>query len=163
MKVPNTLIGVLDIFGFESFETNSFEQLCINFCNEKLQFHFNDFIFSLEQEQYRAEGINVDNITFEDNQPTLDLIEKKKDPAGIIPRIDEEIKTPRGTDLTFHSKLVKQFASGRKSTKALRCHLGRKRMQNGLSLLNTTLAQFVMMLRAFLKRAKIPCMPIFLQ
>ena len=110
----NTHIGVLDIFGFESFETNSFEQLCINFCNEKLQFHFNDFIFSLEQDQYRAEGINVDNITFEDNQPTLDLIEKKKNPAGIIPRIDEEIKTPRGTDLTFHSKLVKEFGQRKK-------------------------------------------------
>jgi myosin heavy subunit len=130
----NTLIGVLDIFGFESFETNSFEQLCINFCNEKLQYHFNDFIFSLEQEQYRAEGINVDNITFEDNQPTLDLIEKKKDPAGIIPRIDEEIKTPRGTDLTFHSKLVKQFGvrkkehpsfalPSRKKTNAERCFI----------------------------------------
>jgi len=110
----NTLIGVLDIFGFESFETNSFEQLCINFCNEKLQYHFNDFIFSLEQQQYKLEGINVDNITFEDNQPTLDLIEKKKAPAGIIPRIDEEIRTPKGSDLSFHSKLVKEFGQRKK-------------------------------------------------
>ena len=113
-SIVNTLIGVLDIFGFESFETNSFEQLCINFCNEKLQFHFNDFIFSLEQQQYKDEGINVDNITFEDNQPTLDLIEKKKNPAGIIGRIDEEIRTPKGSDLTFYSKLVKQFGERKK-------------------------------------------------
>jgi len=110
----STMIGVLDIFGFESFETNSFEQLCINFCNEKLQYHFNDFIFSLEQQQYRDEGINVDNITFEDNQPTLDLIEKKKGPPGIIPRIDEEIRTPKGSDLSFYAKLIKQFGERKK-------------------------------------------------
>ena len=113
-SMVNTLIGVLDIFGFESFETNSFEQLCINFCNEKLQFHFNDFIFSLEQQQYKDEGINVDNIQFEDNQATLDLIEKKKNPAGIIPRIDEEIRTPKGSDLTFHAKLLKEFGVRKK-------------------------------------------------
>ena len=108
-KAVNSIMGVLDIFGFESFEKNSFEQLCINFCNEKLQFHFNEHIFRLEQEQYKAEGVSVDAITFVDNQKCLDLIEKKKAPAGIIPRIDEEIKTPNGSDMTFYAKLVKEF------------------------------------------------------
>ena len=66
------------------------------------------FFFSL------LNRINVDNITFEDNQPTLDLIEKKKGPAGIIPRIDEEIRTPKGSDTSFLSKLLKEF--GQKKT-----------------------------------------------
>ena len=104
-----TIIGVLDIFGFESFEKNSFEQLCINYCNEKLQFHFNEHIFKLEQEQYISEGVPVDNITFVDNQPALDLIEKKR--IGIIAMIDEEIRTPKGSDIKMLSKLNKQYGT----------------------------------------------------
>uniref|UniRef100_A0A7S2FEI0 Uncharacterized protein n=2 Tax=Octactis speculum TaxID=3111310 RepID=A0A7S2FEI0_9STRA len=97
------IIGVLDIFGFESFEKNSFEQLCINFCNEKLQFHFNEHIFKLEQEVYDAEGIIVPKTDFVDNKPTLDLIEAKG--TGIFPMIDEEINVPRGSDKSLLSKL----------------------------------------------------------
>lgn len=96
-------IGVLDIFGFESFETNSFEQLCINYCNEKLQFHFNEHIFRLEQEMYAEEGVIVPATDFKDNQPTLDLIEVKV--SGIFAMIDEEINVPRGSDEGFLSKL----------------------------------------------------------
>jgi myosin heavy subunit len=103
-----TMIGILDIFGFESFETNSFEQLCINFCNEKLQFHFNEHIFKLEQDEYKKEGIPVDSIEFEDNQPTLDLIEKKR--TGIFSMCDEEINVPKGSDDGFLRKVLKEHA-----------------------------------------------------
>jgi myosin heavy subunit len=101
-------IGVLDIFGFESFATNSFEQLCINFCNEKLQFHFNEYIFKLEQDEYKSEGIPVDMIEFKDNQPTLDLLEKKGE--GVLAMIDEELSVPKGDDLTFLKKVLAKHA-----------------------------------------------------
>ncbi len=65
------LIGVLDIFGFESFEVNSFEQLCINYCNEKLQYHFNEHIFRLEKVEYVKEGVDVTSVDFVDNFPCL--------------------------------------------------------------------------------------------
>jgi len=92
-------IGVLDIFGFESFEENSFEQLCINFCNEALQQQFNKFVFKHEQEMYQQEGIEWSFIEFPDNQDVLDLIEKKRD--GIISVLDEQCRLPRCTDNTF--------------------------------------------------------------
>ncbi|KAA0155260.1 hypothetical protein FNF27_01564 [Cafeteria roenbergensis] len=108
-KIRLLHIGILDIFGFEWFTTNSFEQLCINYCNEKLQFHFNEHIFKLEQKEYESEGISVDAIDFADNQPTLDLLEVKG--TGIFAMIDEECNVPRGSDEGLLSKLLKQHLS----------------------------------------------------
>ena len=99
-SVKTSVIGVLDIFGFEIFEKNSFEQLCINFTNEKLQQHFNQYTFKLEERLYQTEEINYEHITFIDNQPVLDLIEKSV-PQGIMIALDEQVKVPKATDNTF--------------------------------------------------------------
>eukprot|EP01137_Pigoraptor_chileana_P032461 Opistho-2@21853 len=99
----SNLIGVLDIFGFEIFEKNSFEQLCINYANEKLQQHFNANTFSLEEALYQREQIKFTHVEFIDNQPCLDLIENR--PEGILGMLDEEIKMPKGNDDTFLKKL----------------------------------------------------------
>jgi hypothetical protein len=104
----NFFIGVLDIFGFESFEINSFEQLCINYCNEKLQFHFNEHIFRLEQTLYESEGITISSTAFQDNQPTLDLLEAKI--VGIFSMCDEEISVPRGSDDGMLQKILQKHA-----------------------------------------------------
>lgn len=96
-------IGVLDIFGFEIFEENSFEQLCINLANEKLQGHFNNHIFKLEMQVYAAEGLDLTKISFVDNQPIIDLIEKK--PSGLFPMIDDECVVPKGDDASLLGKL----------------------------------------------------------
>merc|ERR1712166_366408 len=100
-----SLIGVLDIFGFEIFENNSFEQLCINFCNEKLQQHFNQHTFKEEEELYRTEGVEYTPVAFIDNQPVLNLIEIKQ--KGILVMLDEEITAPNGSDERFLSKIMK--------------------------------------------------------
>ena len=103
--VRHKFIGVLDIFGFESFEVNSFEQLCINFCNEKLQFHFNEHIFKMEQTLYAEENIVIPGSSFVDNQAALDLLELKG--TGVFSMIDEEINVPRGSDDGLLGKLLK--------------------------------------------------------
>ncbi|RWS27899.1 unconventional myosin-Va-like protein [Leptotrombidium deliense] len=106
----STFIGVLDIYGFEHFEHNSFEQFCINYANEVLQQQFNQHVFKLEQEEYVREGIDWQFITFTDNQPVIDLIEAK--PIGILNLLDEECKMPRGTDETWGAKLYSQLTVG---------------------------------------------------
>lgn len=100
-------IGVLDIYGFECFKNNSFEQFCINFANEKLQQHFNEHVFKMEQEEYSKEEINWSYIEFIDNQDVLDLIEKK--PLGIIALLDEACMFPKSTHETFSTKLFQNF------------------------------------------------------
>ncbi|CAM8976689.1 unnamed protein product [Rhodiola kirilowii] len=109
------LIGVLDIYGFESFKVNSFEQFCINLTNEKLQQHFNQHVFKMEQEEYTKEEINWSYIEFVDNQDVLDLIEKK--PGGIIALLDEACMFPRSTHETFAQKLYQTYKNHKRLTK----------------------------------------------
>jgi myosin heavy subunit len=127
-SVPKTKkIGVLDIFGFEIFKTNSFEQLCINYCNEKLQQHFNDHVFKQEKACYEAEGVPYTDVrrcravtvnggvvltraalhvqvNFLDNQDVLDLIDKA--PKGILPILDDQIRVRNGNDVTFYKNII---------------------------------------------------------
>ncbi|XP_075988529.1 dilute class unconventional myosin [Anticarsia gemmatalis] len=95
-------IGVLDIYGFETFEINSFEQFCINYANEKLQQQFNSHVFKLEQDEYIKEEISWEMIDFYDNQPCIDLIE---DRLGILALLDEQCRVPQGSDAGFVAKL----------------------------------------------------------
>ncbi|XP_048783262.1 unconventional myosin-IXb isoform X4 [Lagopus muta] len=99
-------IGVLDIFGFEDFETNSFEQFCINYANEQLQYYFNQHIFKLEQEEYKSEGITWHDIDYTDNVACIHLISKK--PTGLFYLLDEESNFPRATNQTLLAKFKQQ-------------------------------------------------------
>uniref|UniRef100_A0A3Q2YSY5 Myosin IXB n=1 Tax=Hippocampus comes TaxID=109280 RepID=A0A3Q2YSY5_HIPCM len=105
-SVPRLSIGVLDIFGFEDFETNSFEQFCINYANEQLQYYFNNHIFNLEQEEYQAEGITWHNIDYIDNVGCIHLTSKK--PTGLLYLLDEESNFPHATDETLLAKFKQQ-------------------------------------------------------
>uniref|UniRef100_A0A3Q2UXX0 Unconventional myosin-VIIb-like n=1 Tax=Haplochromis burtoni TaxID=8153 RepID=A0A3Q2UXX0_HAPBU len=96
-------VGLLDIFGFENFNTNSFEQLCINFANEKLQQFFVAHIFKLEQKEYMKQGVMWDNINFSDNQKILDLLAGIQ--CNVLALVDEESHFPKGTDATMLEKL----------------------------------------------------------
>ncbi|XP_074711955.1 unconventional myosin-Vb [Strix uralensis] len=115
----HSFIGVLDIYGFETFEVNSFEQFCINYANEKLQQQFNLHVFKLEQEEYMKEGIPWTLIDFYDNQPCIDLIEAK---LGVLDLLDEECKVPKGTDQNWAQKLYDRHASSQ--------HFQKPRMSN---------------------------------
>uniref|UniRef100_A0A671RKA5 non-specific serine/threonine protein kinase n=1 Tax=Sinocyclocheilus anshuiensis TaxID=1608454 RepID=A0A671RKA5_9TELE len=102
-------IGILDIFGFENFKRNSFEQLCINIANEQIQFYFNQHVFAWEQDEYLNEDVDARVIEYEDNRPLLDLFLQK--PMGMLALLDEESRFPQATDQT----LVEKFEVNLKS------------------------------------------------
>ncbi|KAF9021684.1 hypothetical protein BDZ89DRAFT_1071219 [Hymenopellis radicata] len=106
MERAEMFIGVLDIYGFEHFQKNSFEQFSINYANEKLQQEFNSHVFKLEQEEYVKEEINWTFIDFSDNQPCIDVIEGK---LGVLALLDEESRLPSGSDASFLQKLHNQL------------------------------------------------------
>ncbi|CAG0912683.1 unnamed protein product [Notodromas monacha] len=112
-------LGVLDIYGFETFEINSFEQFCINYANEKLQQQFCQHVFKLEQEEYVREKIDWKFIDFYDNQPCIDLIESK---LGILDLLDEECRMPKGTDQSWVLKLYDKCGTSE--------HFGKPRFSN---------------------------------
>ena len=120
---PAASIGVLDIFGFESFQKNSFEQLCINYCNEALQQQFNAFVLKNEQAEYEKEGINWSFIEFPENQDVLDLIDKRG--SGILGILDDQCRAPGTSDKSFaldvYNKCKNQprFSANRKQTATL--------------------------------------------
>ncbi|KAF7663122.1 hypothetical protein LDENG_00218190 [Lucifuga dentata] len=103
-------IGLLDIFGFENFKKNSFEQLCINYANEQLQQFFVKHVFKLEQEEYAREGIVWKHIDYIDNQHTLDVLASK--PLNMLALIDEESNFPKGTDTTMLQKMNQVHGKG---------------------------------------------------
>lgn len=113
-KLVRSDVGVLDIFGFECFKQNSFEQLCINYTNETLQQQFNQFVFKMEQTEYQREKIEWSFVEFPDNQDCLDLIEHKT--SGILAMIDDECKLPKATDEKLAGRMYKAFENSKRFT-----------------------------------------------
>ncbi|KAI8611721.1 P-loop containing nucleoside triphosphate hydrolase protein [Chytriomyces sp. MP71] len=107
-EASSPFIGVLDIYGFEHFTTNSFEQFCINYANEKLQQEFNAHVFRIEQEGYISEGLEWTMIDFNDNKPCIELIEGK---SGILSLLDEETRLQNGSDVNLVTKLHTYFVN----------------------------------------------------
>ena len=105
-EASGSWIGLLDIFGFEDFTHNGFEQLCINLTNETLQHHYNSYIFQKDIEECRAEGVDCSSVPFPDNTPCLQLISGK---GGIMPLLDEECNLGSGTNAAFYSKVCAEF------------------------------------------------------
>ncbi|CAG5130111.1 unnamed protein product, partial [Candidula unifasciata] len=116
-------VGLLDIFGFENFKTNSFEQLCINIANEQIQYYFNQHIFAWELEEYKNEGISATSVTYVDNRPILDMFLSK--PVGLLALLDEESHFPKATDSTlvgkFHQNIKSPVYSRPKSNSLTFC------------------------------------------
>ncbi|XP_045154259.1 unconventional myosin-VIIb [Echinops telfairi] len=110
-KLVRRAIGLLDIFGFENFQNNSFEQFCINLANEHLQQFFVQHVFAMEQEEYQTESITWDYIHYTDNRSTLDLLARK--PMSIISLLDEESRFPKGTDITMLQKFKDVHANNK--------------------------------------------------
>ncbi|GAB1607580.1 unconventional myosin-Va-like isoform X4 [Argonauta hians] len=123
-------IGVLDIYGFETFAINSFEQFCINYANERLQLQFNTHVFTLEQQEYRQEGLEWDEISHYDNTPCIDLIESSQ---GILALLDDECKMLNGSDANWCTSLLKKLTNTkcfekprRSQTSFTVCHFAEK-------------------------------------
>uniref|UniRef100_A0A4W6CFJ6 Methyl-CpG binding domain protein 3b n=1 Tax=Lates calcarifer TaxID=8187 RepID=A0A4W6CFJ6_LATCA len=117
-----SFIGVLDIYGFETFDRNSFEQFCINYANEKLQQQFNRHVFHLEQEEYVREELAWSRIEFSDNQQCINLIEGQ---LGLFDLLDEECRMPKGSDDSWVRKLYNQHLTGKPHP-----HFQKPRMSN---------------------------------
>ncbi|XP_078115347.1 unconventional myosin-Vb [Sander vitreus] len=117
-----SFIGVLDIYGFETFDRNSFEQFCINYANEKLQQQFNRHVFHLEQEEYVREELAWSRIEFSDNQQCINLIEGQ---LGLFDLLDEECRMPKGSDESWVQKLYDQHLTNKPHP-----HFQKPRMSN---------------------------------
>eukprot|EP00966_Prymnesium_polylepis_P096863 2244286-Prymnesium_polylepis.1 len=100
------VVGLLDIFGFEAFQRNSLEQLLINFANEKLQAHFNEYIFRLEEAECRAEGVACPTLEFADNSAVMAVMTTR--PTGLLSLINEEVIVPQSSDTNLLSKMAQQ-------------------------------------------------------
>ncbi|XP_047198990.1 unconventional myosin-Vb [Hippoglossus stenolepis] len=117
-----SFIGVLDIYGFETFDRNSFEQFCINYANEKLQQQFNRHVFHLEQEEYVREELPWSKIEFSDNQQCINLVEGQ---LGLFDLLDEECRMPKGSDESWVRKLYDQHLTSKPHP-----HFQKPRMSN---------------------------------
>ncbi|XP_038572129.1 unconventional myosin-Vb isoform X2 [Micropterus salmoides] len=117
-----SFIGVLDIYGFETFDRNSFEQFCINYANEKLQQQFNRHVFHLEQEEYVREELAWNRIEFSDNQQCINLVEGQ---LGLFDLLDEECRMPKGSDESWVQKLYDQHLTSKPHP-----HFRKPRMSN---------------------------------